>query len=128
MMTAVPSPSPPAGNKGRIYVYRLAKLWGAGLCPRIRLDGESIGKPVAGRFFFRDVDPGTYELTVRTEVVRRLALTISAGQTRYVRVSAGLGWLTGRFRLELVAPETAEAEMRELMPLAGAHAAKGMAD
>ena len=111
----VPAPSLLAEDKGRIYFYRLAKLWGAGLYPKIRLNGEAIGKPIAGRFFFKDVDPDTYEITIRTEVLRRLVLTISAGQTRHVRISAGLGWLTGRFRLELVSPETAEAEIKELM-------------
>lgn len=113
-----PAPPPLPPDKGRIYVYRPAKLWGAGLWPRIRLDGEPIGKPIAGRFFFKDVAPGTHEITIRTEVSRRLVLAIAAGQARHVRVSARLGWLIGRFRLELVAPATAEAEMQELM-LAG---------
>lgn len=108
-------PLPLPEDQGRIYFYRLAKLWGAGLYPKIRLNGEAIGKPIAGRFFLKDVEPGTYEITIRTEVLRKLVLTISAGQTRHVRISAGLGWLTGRFRLELVAPETAQTEMKELM-------------
>lgn len=113
-----PVPPPPAGDRGRIYFYRLAKLWGAGLYSTIRLDGEAIGKPIAGRFFFKDVDPGTHEITIRTEVRCRLVLTVLAGQTRHVRISAGYGWLIGRLRLELVASGTAETEIRELM-LAG---------
>lgn len=118
MINVVPTPPPLAKAKGRIYFYRLAKIWGAALYPRIRLNGETIGKPIAGRFFFKDVDPGTYEIAIRTEVLRKLVLTISAGQTQYVRISVGFGWLIGRFRLELVTPEAAEPEMRELM-LAG---------
>jgi hypothetical protein len=109
-----PGPPPPDKDKGRIYFYRLAKLWGAALYPRIRLNGEKIGRPIAGRFFFRDVDPGTYEIAIKTEVLRRLVLTISAGQTKYVRVSVGFGWFIGRFRLEAVAPAAAETEMGEL--------------
>lgn len=118
MIGIMPTPSPLAEDKGRIYFYRLAKVWGAGLHPKIRLNGKAIGKPMAGRFFFKDVTPGTYEITIRTEVLRKLVLRIAAGQTRYVRISVGFGWLIGRFRFELVAPETAGTEMRELL-LAG---------
>ena len=114
MTGVMPAPPPLAEDKGRIYFYRLAKVWGAGLYPKIRLDGAPIGKPMAGRFFFKDVDPGTYEITIRTEVLRKLVLRIAAGQTQYVRISVGFGWLIGRFRLEFVTAETARAEMREL--------------
>jgi hypothetical protein len=115
MTGVIPTPPPLAEGKGRIYFYQLAKLWEASLFFKVRLDGKAIGKPIPGRFFFNDVDPGTYEISIRTEVVRRLVLRVAAGQTLYVRISMGFGWLVGRFRLELVTPETARAEMRELM-------------
>ena len=115
MINAMPTPPPLAKDKGRIYFYRLAKVWGAALYPKIRLNGEAIGKPISGRVFFEDVDPGTYEITIKTEVLRKLVITISAGQTQYIRISVGLGWLIGRFRLEFVAPEIAKTEMQELM-------------
>jgi hypothetical protein len=114
MLTLADVP-PLSEDKGRIYFYTLPKLWQVSLFAQVRLEGEPIGKPIPGRFFFRDVDPGTYEFTIRTEVLRKCVLSISAGETRSIRISAGIGWLTGRFRLELVAAETAQKEMYGLM-------------
>src|SRR5918996_5986506 len=93
MTSVVPNPPPLAENKGRIYWYSPAKLWHAALFAKIRLNGEPIGKPVPGRFFFKDIDPGTYEMTIRTEVSRKCMINIAGGQTMYVRMSAEPGWL-----------------------------------
>jgi hypothetical protein len=114
MLGVVHTPPSLPKDKGRIYFYRLAKVWGAALRPKIRLNGETIGRPLGGRFFFKDVDPGTYEIAIRTEALRKVVLTISAGQTQYVRMSVGFGWLIGRFRLEPVDSETGETETRGL--------------
>lgn len=117
MTNVLPVPSPLAEGRGRIYFYRLGNLWGAMLYPKVRLDGEVVGKTIAGRYFFKDVDPGTHEITIKTEVARKLTLPVAAGETRYVKVSVGMGWLIGRFRLEAIAFETAREEVRNLMLL-----------
>ena len=104
-------------GKARIYFFRSAQLWGAPLQPQILLDGSPLGRAVAARFFYKDVAPGSHEVTVRTVVTRRLRLDMEAGETIYVKFSVGFGWLIGWFRIEAIDPDVAREEMQRISAL-----------
>ena len=69
-------------DKGRIFFYRDGGLFGGGIQPSIRLNGDVIGDAVPGGFFFRDVKPGVYDVSVNTEVVRSANVGLVAMQTQ----------------------------------------------
>ena len=54
------------------------------------------------------------EVVTGSEVEKRLSFTVSAGETRYVRSSVGLGVLVYRIIPELVGEEEAKKEIADL--------------
>jgi Protein of unknown function (DUF2846) len=114
MLTDVP---PVPSCKARIYFFRAAQLWGAVLQPQLLLDGSPVGRAVAARYFYKDVNPGFHEVTVRTLVTRRLCLDTEAGETTYIKFSVGFGWLIGSFRIEVIDPDVAREEMKRISAL-----------
>ena len=103
--------------KARIYFFRSARLWGAALAPRVLLDGSPEGKAVPARFFYKDVAPGSHEVTVRTVVTRKLCFNLEAGEARYVKFSVGFGCIIGLFRIEAIDPDVAREEMKRISAL-----------
>lgn len=89
-------------NEGRIYFYRSNSFVGGGVQPGIIVNGAEVGKSVPGGFFFVDLPPGAVEVSTKTEVEKKLSLTLDAGQTRYVRTVIGIGLFVGRVYPELV--------------------------
>lgn len=65
-------------GKGRIFIYRPSSF-GAAIQPKVRLDGEVVGKAKPHGFFFVDHAPGEYEIVTSTEVERSLSLTLDEG-------------------------------------------------
>jgi hypothetical protein len=80
----------------------------------IKLNGAVVGKAEPNGIFFVDRDPGNMEVITGSEVEKRLSFTVSAGETRYVRSSVGLGVLVYRIIPELVAEEEAKKEIADL--------------
>lgn len=98
-------------ESGRIYVYRTSAL-GAAVQPAVKLNGEVIGKAVPKGFFYIDRKPGDYEIITKTEVTRRLSLTLDEGQIRYVRLNISMGFFVGHVYPELVEPQVGEKEIQ----------------
>jgi len=86
---------------GRIYFYRPGKMFGAGIQPKVWLNGGIIGKSTPGGFFYVDQEPGDCTVSMTSEVEKALTFTIDEGQTRYVRLSVGLGVVVYRVFPEL---------------------------
>jgi hypothetical protein len=101
-------------DKGRIYFFRSGTMFGAGIQPSVQLNGQVVGESTPGSVFFLDRDPGNYEVLLSTEVERKLTFTLERGQTRYVRMTVGLGVLVYRVYPELVDEKDAEEEMKDL--------------
>ena len=99
-------------DSGRIYVYRTSIL-GAAIQPKVKLNGEVIGKAVPKGFFFVDKKAGNYEIMTSTEVKRKLSLTLEEGQTKYVRLNISMGFFAGHVYPELAEPEIGEKEIQE---------------
>ena len=101
----------PAGS-GRIYLYRTTVL-GVAVTPEIKVNGEVIGRAIAGGFVYVDRPPGNYEIMTSTEVDRKLSLTLVEGQTRYVRLNISIGFFVGHVYPELVEAQIGREEIRD---------------
>ena len=100
-----------APEHGRIYVYRVSGF-GAAVQPDVKLNGETIGKAQPKGAFYIDRPPGTYEMSTKTEVTRKLSLTLDKGQTRYVRLGISFGFFVGHVYPELVEQPVGEKEIQ----------------
>jgi Protein of unknown function (DUF2846) len=103
-----------APDRGRIYFYRSAAIVGVAVQPDIKLNGESVGSAAPGGFFFVDRPRGNYVASSATEVEAKLALTLAAGETKYVRTSISPGIIVGHMNFELISKSVAEGELASL--------------
>lgn len=102
-------PSVPA-DQGRIYFYRTASPFGSAIQPSVRLDGVGVGESIPNGVFFCDVAPGRHTVSVETEVEKSAEVEVAAGQSSYVKMDQGMGWLYARVHIEVVPPETGASE------------------
>lgn len=100
--------------EGRIFFYRSGNPFGSGIQPSVMLNGNKVGDSTPGGFFFVDTKPGPMEVTLSTEVDRKVTFTLSAGQVRYVRMSVGLGVIVYRVYPELVDDSVGQSEIADL--------------
>ncbi len=83
---------------GRLWFYRTSAL-GAAVQPDVKLNGETVGKSVAGGFFYVDRSPGQYKASASTEAERDLSLTLGAGEQKYIRMEPQMGLFVGTMKL-----------------------------
>lgn len=100
-------------DQGRIYFYRSGLLGGA-IQPNVWLNGHVVGESKPNGFFFLDMPPGPMEVSTSSEVEKKLTFVLEAGQTRYVRLSVGLGILVYRIYPELSNATEAIQELQDL--------------
>lgn len=98
-------------DQGRVYFYRSSSMLGAAIQPSILLNGAVVGDSQPGGFFFVDHAPGAKEVSISTEVEKKLTFTLEPGQTRYVKTVIGFGVIAGRVYPELVDSATGEKEI-----------------
>ena len=99
-------------DNGRIYIYRVSSL-GAAVQPKVRLDGEPVGKAVPKGFFYLDLPPGEYVLSASTEAERSLSLALAAGEEKYVRLEVKMGFFAGHIKPVLVDPAEGMEELKK---------------
>jgi hypothetical protein len=102
-----------SGNQQRIYFYRTQVL-GAAVQPSIRVNNQKVGSCVPNGVFYKDFVPGNYEITVETEVERKLTLSIAASDEKYIRCYITMGFFVGHGNLELVDPAEARRDTQNL--------------
>ncbi|WP_431823309.1 DUF2846 domain-containing protein [Burkholderia sp. F1] len=85
-----------AADHGRIYFFRSGSVFGAGLQPQIKLNGQAVGQSKPGGFFYVDEPAGQYTVSTATETEKTVSFALDAGETKYVRTSVALGVLVGR--------------------------------
>ena len=104
MANAVTAEAPaPAANSGAIIIYRGSSVMGAALgCP-VRYKGREIVELGRGKYAQWAVPAGRYILVNGTASVE---VSVTPGETRYVRCQIKTGFLTGRADLQIVDEES----------------------
>lgn len=100
-------------GSGRIF-YRPEKFFGGGIRPDVLLNGELVGNSTPGGFFYIDRPSGDYRVSMTSEVEKALTFTLDERQTRYVRLSVGLGVIVYRVYPELKDESEALPELQTL--------------
>ena len=103
-----------AEDKARLYFYRPEKFIGSGIRPSVVLNGNVVGPSTPGGFFFVDVSPGPYEVTMTSEVERKLTFTVEKKDVRCVRLTVSLGIIVYRVYPELAEKARCDSEIVDL--------------
>ncbi len=106
--------APPARGQSRIVVYRDGVM-GAAVQPTVRVNGRETGTCTPNSAFFVDLEPGTHEVSAKTEVTRSTQVKAEANQTHYVKCSINMGFLVGRPNLAQIVSSSAQAEVAPLV-------------
>lgn len=109
--SAIPSISQ---DKGRIYFYRSGTMFGSAIQPSVNLNGVVVGDSKPGGFFYVDVPPANYEVTLSTEVDKKLTFTLDKQEQKCVRMSIGFGVLAARVYPELAEPAICDTEIQDM--------------
>jgi hypothetical protein len=86
---------------------------GTAIQPDIRVNGEVVGSAKPKGFIVVDRPAGQYQISTSTEVNRTLSLTLSPGQTRYVKLSLSMGFMVGHVYPELVENVQGSSDVQE---------------
>ncbi|MEQ1597083.1 MAG: DUF2846 domain-containing protein [Casimicrobium sp.] len=100
-------------GEGRIYVYR-DSVFGAAVVPAVYVNGVESGRSLANSFFYVDRAPGEYKISATTEVEKSVSFALAAGESKYVKVSIGMGLFAGRPNFELVNEAGARTALQSL--------------
>ncbi|MDJ0624247.1 MAG: DUF2846 domain-containing protein [Desulfocapsaceae bacterium] len=105
-------------NKARIYFYRPSLFFGSGMKPPIFLSGNKVGISSSGTAFYVDVAPGKYNVSVDKILypgdVGSVDFEVLGNEIVYVKTWIGGSSLAGITNFNLVSPETAEKEIKDL--------------
>jgi hypothetical protein len=132
--TNAPGLAPVSPGTARLWIYRDYEPYQTLARPYLRLNGAIAGISEPGGVSYRDVAPGTYEVTVDsdgTDVRQFVTVTAARGEQVYVKVlvsaswdaggggeRSGAGWARDTFYTRQIQPEVAAAEIAR-MPLHG---------
>jgi hypothetical protein len=97
----------------RVYFYRPMSMLGGALQPYVLVDGYGVGVSRTGRYFYYDFAPGTHVVSADTEKEETATLSLTAGETVYVRFHASVGVVAGHMNPELVSPEQGQSEIKD---------------
>lgn len=96
--------SPPSDTAG-LYIYRNTNLGGA-LKKTIKIDGEIIGESAPMTYFYKNIGPGSHQLSTESEFSdNALTLETEAGENYFVKQHIKMGVFVGGAKFELVPEE-----------------------
>jgi hypothetical protein len=101
-------------GEGRVFFFRENTPVGAAVRPDVRLNGEVVGAPTPGSFFFVDGPAGRYTADARTESESTVQFDLGAGESAYVSLQINMGFLVGRPQLIVHAPVSGAAALTGL--------------
>lgn len=95
----------PAEGKSGLYIYRNSSF-GAALKKTISIDGEIIGESARNTYFYKEVEPGTHELSTESEFSdNKLTLEFKKGVNYFVQQYIKFGAFVGGAALKAVTEE-----------------------
>ncbi|MBU2426581.1 MAG: DUF2846 domain-containing protein [Gammaproteobacteria bacterium] len=84
-----------AADKANLYIYRNENL-GAAIKMPVLLNDKSIGDTAAKTYIFRQVDPGSYTITSKSESDSKLQLDVEGGKNYFIWQEVKMGtWAAG---------------------------------
>jgi len=134
---------PPAPGMARIFFYRWLELYETTAQSVASLNGKPVGVTEVGATFYRDVPPGEYTISVKSDELytnQFKTVTLHAGDVAYARIESLSSWsscggggggmdggggggnVTGcrdTFVVVMMDPHLAQAEMRDLRFIPG---------
>ncbi|MEH6629960.1 MAG: DUF2846 domain-containing protein [Halopseudomonas aestusnigri] len=72
-------------SNARIYFYRSKVPFLAAIEPKFLVDEKVVGKAVMNQAIYRDARPGVYEIKISSDMENPITLTLSPGETRYIK-------------------------------------------
>jgi len=127
-VTAAPVSDPARAGAARVWVYREYEPYETLARPYVRFNGQIIGISEPGGSFYRDVQPGSYSVTVDSvgkDVYQFASVSLGAGQTTFIKVESSRDWessLTYRrdtFYTRVISSEMAQRELGRSQFLGG---------
>lgn len=106
---------PPPAGLARIYFYRKASPMLGAVSPEIVVNGRQVGVLSPGEVFYRDANPGRYEVLINTATDAPVTFRVQAGARRYVQVAPTWNFLGWRLEPALTSRPEAEDDMRGLV-------------
>ena len=106
-------------DAGKIVIYRPSSIMGAGVACPVRYQGKELVELGRGKFAEWPVAAGRYILTNKTASVE---VSVSPGETRYVRCQIKTGFMSGRADFQIVDRQSfeehqADFERKTINPL-----------
>jgi hypothetical protein len=99
-------------NDGRFYMYRPGSFAGAAIQPSVKIDGVTVGHAIPGGYFYVDEPAGTYVVSATTEKEESVNVSITPGQTRYIRFDISMGVFVGHVSPSIIDPEQGAVEIK----------------
>jgi hypothetical protein len=109
---------------GRIYVYRENRFYDAQVWTAVSLNGGVVGSSAPGTVFYRDITPGRYVISARSDKLypdQARTVLVEPGKSVFARITAlpyygktALEWQGNTFVVEIMAPAVAQAQIGRL--------------
>lgn len=97
--------SAPSENKSGLYIYRNSSF-GAALKKTISIDGAIIGESAANTYFYKEVSPGTHEISTESEFSdNKITIDFQKGINYFVQQYIKFGAFVGGAGLKQVTEE-----------------------
>ncbi len=90
-----------AADKANIYIYR-NESFGAAIKMPVLLNDQSVGDTAAKTYIFRQVEPGSYTITSKSESDSTLQLNAESGKNYFIWQEIKMGAWTAGSKLQLV--------------------------
>lgn len=90
------------GDTGTLILYRDIQIQGNKLYYPVELNGQKIANAKGGTYFVKDLQPGAYRISAKTEVEAYVDINILAHDTVYIRCGVNMGMWIGRPDIVLV--------------------------
>lgn len=110
--------APPAdlrADQARLFFYRPNDSLFPAIRPAVIINGRKVGTSVVGEAFYRDAQPGRYEIFLSSDDDDRLTVTLAPGEVQYVRTSLSMSWLGARLSPESVTADQGERELQSVL-------------
>lgn len=106
---ASPSPAPP--GQGRIYFYRSDLPVMLALAPEVIVNGRRVGEAAYESVFYRDAQPGRYEVFLASDPDEPIYFSLAAGDLRFVKTVVEIGLAGTSLSAELIEEAKARREI-----------------